>query len=538
MALATQCPHCYTSFRVANDQLKLHAGMVRCGSCQQTFNGIEHLLAPGQAPRVKPTTTPESTPSQSIDVIDAESEQLPTPSSGTLEESNKDSIEEDFQESADTVDLTANNSALDTVFTESPSLTEQEKDAERHVEAEDFTEEKLDDEIDHEIDDEQIDASSESADETRSDQNDTSAFEHHRNHAESNDLEFDEDLDSETDEANPQQNREISTQDTLLQEFSAKLETIEPELGISPEHILGEDDRLSSKIEFELTQDQKDLIEEADHLHQLELENRLAILDEDSKEWSKNEIENDVENKVENEAKLEPELAAESETSGNSKLRQSALSRPPTPPTKAGISRHQELLESTSDIQETRADIDTDESDVTPDFVLLAKKKQRYGKWQTFGFSLASIVLIIGILAQGAYFFRTSLAAQFPATKPYLVQACQRLSCQIKLPAERRMLEIAGSELLVLHDELQINTLSFQIQNKSNTVQEWPVAELILKDARGKIVLHKFIQPTEYLSNKAEVSKGIAARSESDHKIHFELDGLKASNYTVGIFYP
>lgn len=58
MALATQCPHCYTCFRVANDQLKLHAGLVRCGVCQHTFNGIEHLLAPGEAPKVAPQTTP------------------------------------------------------------------------------------------------------------------------------------------------------------------------------------------------------------------------------------------------------------------------------------------------------------------------------------------------------------------------------------------------------------------------------------------------------------------------------------------------
>lgn len=44
MALATQCPHCQTTFRVAHDQLKLRAGLVRCGSCKQIFNGIENLL--------------------------------------------------------------------------------------------------------------------------------------------------------------------------------------------------------------------------------------------------------------------------------------------------------------------------------------------------------------------------------------------------------------------------------------------------------------------------------------------------------------
>ncbi len=46
MALATKCPHCQTTFRVAHDQLKLRAGLVRCGHCKEIFNGIEHLLRP------------------------------------------------------------------------------------------------------------------------------------------------------------------------------------------------------------------------------------------------------------------------------------------------------------------------------------------------------------------------------------------------------------------------------------------------------------------------------------------------------------
>ena len=68
MALATQCPHCYTSFRVANDQLKLHAGMVRCGACQLTFNGIEHLLAPGEAPRTAPALQKPEAPDETQSV--------------------------------------------------------------------------------------------------------------------------------------------------------------------------------------------------------------------------------------------------------------------------------------------------------------------------------------------------------------------------------------------------------------------------------------------------------------------------------------
>jgi predicted Zn finger-like uncharacterized protein len=56
MALATQCPHCQTTFRVAHDQLKLRAGLVRCGYCKEIFNGIENLLPSEDA--TAPTPAP------------------------------------------------------------------------------------------------------------------------------------------------------------------------------------------------------------------------------------------------------------------------------------------------------------------------------------------------------------------------------------------------------------------------------------------------------------------------------------------------
>src|ERR1700704_1586459 len=44
MAQATQCPFCQTTFRVVNDQLKLRGGLVRCGHCNEVFDGNAHLL--------------------------------------------------------------------------------------------------------------------------------------------------------------------------------------------------------------------------------------------------------------------------------------------------------------------------------------------------------------------------------------------------------------------------------------------------------------------------------------------------------------
>jgi len=61
MVLATQCPFCQTTFRVAQDQLTLRGGLVRCGSCKEVFDGNAHLLLP-DAEEPLPAT-PSPTPS-------------------------------------------------------------------------------------------------------------------------------------------------------------------------------------------------------------------------------------------------------------------------------------------------------------------------------------------------------------------------------------------------------------------------------------------------------------------------------------------
>lgn len=83
MALATQCPHCQTAFRVAADQLKLRGGIVRCGTCHKIFDGNAHLIDLDSPPKpaAAAAPSPEPVPVQTADV-DATSdpvEILPTP---------------------------------------------------------------------------------------------------------------------------------------------------------------------------------------------------------------------------------------------------------------------------------------------------------------------------------------------------------------------------------------------------------------------------------------------------------------------------
>lgn len=137
MALATQCPHCQTTFRVAHDQLKLRAGLVRCGACKQIFNGIENLLRPEEleqavshpahdisrppAPEPKPEPTPpvqeKSAPSVDFDLGDL---------SGTEKEPEKETPvpPKVFPDSSDTTLAEAEKEEFET----SPPADEPPKD--------------------------------------------------------------------------------------------------------------------------------------------------------------------------------------------------------------------------------------------------------------------------------------------------------------------------------------------------------------------------------------------------------------------------
>ncbi|MBY8610214.1 zinc-ribbon domain-containing protein [Burkholderia arboris] len=56
MLLATRCPHCETVFRLQQEQLSLHQGLVRCGHCHEVFNAAESLV-PEHAQQPEPALT-------------------------------------------------------------------------------------------------------------------------------------------------------------------------------------------------------------------------------------------------------------------------------------------------------------------------------------------------------------------------------------------------------------------------------------------------------------------------------------------------
>lgn len=72
----TRCPHCGTCFKIAEDQLDLRQGRVRCGHCLQAFNAREGFVA------VEPSALADIDPMSTAQMVaDSLSQVIATPSS-------------------------------------------------------------------------------------------------------------------------------------------------------------------------------------------------------------------------------------------------------------------------------------------------------------------------------------------------------------------------------------------------------------------------------------------------------------------------
>ncbi|OWW19044.1 DUF3426 domain-containing protein [Noviherbaspirillum denitrificans] len=382
MALATQCPHCHTTFRVAHDQLKLRAGLVRCGACKQIFNGIENLLRPEEleqatgriAPPPPQPAPPEPAP-------------VPPPAETKL----TPSVDFDLGDLGDLEPEPAKKTPPASTFPDSSDTTLAEADKEE------FGETPVD--------------------------------------------------------AEPRKDDPLLRM--TLMDFAH--ERREPVIEENP-------------------QPDGPPAEESDAIEQ-------AIDDLESKPWRREQ--NDA-TEAEGDA-LDQAEAAEYEE---------------------------------------------------PSFVKQGRRKQRIGRALRVFMAAASVFLLIGLLAQGAYVFRDQLAAWFPAAKPVLANACARLGCQVGLPAQIDAVSIESSELQTLAPESNTFALTVLLRNHGTTAQAWPNIELTLNDNNEKPIARRVFQPREYLADSVDAGKGFTARSEQAVKVHFELAQLKASGYRVYLFYP
>ncbi|SFL46364.1 DUF3426 domain-containing protein [Rugamonas rubra] len=532
MALATKCPHCNTIFRVALDQLKLRGGIVRCGACNQVFDGNAALIEPpargaAETPPPSPTPSPASAaspapapvPSAASALTAAPTSYAPAPFDAAMAALDTRAAEvlPPPTEQPYALDLGGHDGADD-----APTTPLREIDAEA-VQAPDI------------VPDAPPRAPMTVADLAPAPA--PTAFEQA--------LELDLEIEAEAPaapaevaapakaavwrkaaaplaEAEPSPPADSAPQRAPLPErasapWAEPPSAPAPERAPSPEHEVASRAGPNTESESSPARDATSWPEpEETELEHEPLPERESAPWPEVEPWST--------------AAADP-LALQAEPAAAPSARQEpVLGEPAVEPADDAVAHQPPATPAAA------GDEPADAGDEEPGFVKRDRRNQRVGKAARIVMALGSVLLLAALAAQTVATFRNPLAAYLPALKPALLAICARAGCKVELPSQIDELSIEPGELLTVSE----TTFSFatQLRNQGRVGQSWPHIELTLNDANDKPVLRRVFTPREYLASQAEVDKGFSPRSEQSVKLYFELAHVKASGYHIAVFYP
>jgi predicted Zn finger-like uncharacterized protein len=151
---------------------------------------------------------------------------------------------------------------------------------------------------------------------------------------------------------------------------------------------------------------------------------------------------------------------------------------------------------------------------------------------------VGSVLLAAALAAQGAYWFRTELAAAVPEARPYLEAACRPLRCTVPPARETALITIETSELQMDKNVPGLLTLNATLRNRAAFPQQHPSIELTLTDADERPLSRRVLGPPEYLGDRFAREPFMAAASEHSVRLHIDATAIKPTGYRLFLFHP
>lgn len=151
---------------------------------------------------------------------------------------------------------------------------------------------------------------------------------------------------------------------------------------------------------------------------------------------------------------------------------------------------------------------------------------------------LGALLLLLILLAQAAYHYRSAVTLRFPETKPYALALCASLGCELPLPRRIEQMSIEASDLQADTTNPNVMVLSATLKNRAIFNQQYPSLDLTLTDAQDQPIVRRVLAPQDYLGKAVNAQAGFAANTEIAIKVFIEGSQVKATGYRLYLFYP
>jgi len=172
-----------------------------------------------------------------------------------------------------------------------------------------------------------------------------------------------------------------------------------------------------------------------------------------------------------------------------------------------------------------------------PSSIINTKPPLKQAKKSALWLWLLLTILLLTAALQSVYFLRDKIAMYYPATKPYLQQACAVIGCTISLPKDIDLITIEDSEMLQDSVHEGIIHLNSVLINQSNFAQAYPNLELTLADEDKKTKLRRTFKPAQYLPESTNIEAGMPPLTEVKVKLSIAAKVDTVSDYQLFLTY-
>ena len=162
-----------------------------------------------------------------------------------------------------------------------------------------------------------------------------------------------------------------------------------------------------------------------------------------------------------------------------------------------------------------------------------APAKQSRGMW-----GIANVLLLLLLIGQIAYTYRTELTVIAPEIRPHLERYCALIACTVPYPQDIKQLGIETSDLQKnLVRQPEITTLSAVIRNHAPFPQALPALQLSLLDAHDQLIASRIFTAQDYLQEEDKALQFIASQHEIEIRLDFASSVLDALSYRLLLLY-
>jgi predicted Zn finger-like uncharacterized protein len=187
---------------------------------------------------------------------------------------------------------------------------------------------------------------------------------------------------------------------------------------------------------------------------------------------------------------------------------------------------------------EERYEDEIDYSEAEGDGYGFGPARKRRARAGTIMWGLASLVLLLAFCAQVIYSFRSDIAARDPDARRWLGLACERLGCDLPLPGHGDLVTIELSEMHPEPDMPGVLSLTAVLRNRAAYTQRQPWIELTLTDARDRAIARRVLAPRDYLGERVEFERGLAAGAEQSLRLLLDTASVQPTGYRLLLYYP